>query len=105
MRRRCLLVAILAYVTLDLSLASMPGAFVFDAASSVDSAHRGRGRAAAEIVVTAAVIGTACVPVSPRGEVTEPAQAMRPAVPRPPSTPRCRARAALEPAAPSEDPH
>jgi hypothetical protein len=43
MARRTLLVAFLVYLTLDLSLATMPGAFVFDASDSVEGlqAHRG----------------------------------------------------------------
>jgi hypothetical protein len=43
-------VAILFYLTLDLSLPMMPGAFVFEAAQSVESVQRARGRAASEIV-------------------------------------------------------
>jgi hypothetical protein len=47
--RRGLLVAILVYVTLDLSLPAMPGAFVFDPDDSVDSIRLDRGRGTAEV--------------------------------------------------------
>jgi hypothetical protein len=49
-RRPALLVAILVYVTLDLSLPAMPGAFVFEPGDSVESTQIGRGRASAESV-------------------------------------------------------
>jgi hypothetical protein len=42
--------AILVYVTLDLSLPTMPGAFVFDPADSVEGTHA-RGRQAADVTV------------------------------------------------------
>jgi hypothetical protein len=38
-RRHALVLAVVVYVGLDLSLAGMPGAFVFDPADSVESAH------------------------------------------------------------------
>ena len=44
MHRRGMLFAILLYVTLDLSLAAMPGAFTFESASSVETAGIARGR-------------------------------------------------------------
>ena len=46
---RCLIVVILAYITLDLSLASMPGAFVFDAGDSVESVQTSRTRDMANV--------------------------------------------------------
>jgi hypothetical protein len=42
--RRAGLVALLIYVTLDLSLPAMPGAFVFDADDSVESLQSARAR-------------------------------------------------------------
>jgi hypothetical protein len=42
--RRGLLLAILVYLTLDLSLAEMPGAFVFEPADSVETAQGARFR-------------------------------------------------------------
>jgi hypothetical protein len=53
-RCRGFLFAILVYVTLDLSLAAMPGAFVFDLADSAESTQI-RARAATESVVLSAV--------------------------------------------------
>ena len=47
--RRLLVLAVLIYVTLDLSLPSMPGAFVFAPADSAEST-RVRARVAAETV-------------------------------------------------------
>jgi hypothetical protein len=52
-RGRCLLLAILVYVTLDLALPAMPGAFVFEAADSVESAQTHRGRIAGDAVTLA----------------------------------------------------
>ena len=67
MRRRGLLLAILVYVSLDLALPAMPGAFVFDPADSVESA--GGGRQAIRIVVApAAPPGTLQPPPAPAGE-------------------------------------
>jgi hypothetical protein len=54
-RRRLIVLAILIYVTSDLSLASMPGAFVFDATQSIESPHGGHGRRPAQCIVRAAV--------------------------------------------------
>jgi hypothetical protein len=50
-RRRALLLLILIYVTLDMSLCEMPGAFVFDPTESVESVDVGRGRLTAKLVV------------------------------------------------------
>ena len=54
MTRPALLVAVLIYVALDLSLAGMPGAFVFDPAESVESAHGARPRVPGPFVAVAA---------------------------------------------------
>ena len=51
MNRRALLLAILVYVTLDLSLPAMPGAFVFEADDSVEGAQFTRGRIATAVMV------------------------------------------------------
>ena len=48
--------AILVYVALDLSLPTMPGAFVFEPADSVESI--GGGRAAARVVALPTPAGT-----------------------------------------------
>lgn len=47
--RRRLVLAILVYVTLDLSLPGMPGAFVFEPADSAEGTHI-RARAGAEAI-------------------------------------------------------
>jgi hypothetical protein len=45
------LVAVLLYVSLDFSLAVMPGAFVFDVDDSVESVQTHRGRLTAEVLL------------------------------------------------------
>jgi hypothetical protein len=52
--RRRLLFAVLVYVALDLCLPSMPGAFVFDAGSCVESVRPGRTLDAAGLVTVRA---------------------------------------------------
>jgi hypothetical protein len=48
---RQLVLAILVYLTLDLSLASMPGAFVFEADDSVETVRMSRGRPLAPVAI------------------------------------------------------
>jgi hypothetical protein len=102
--RRGLLLAILVYVGLDLSLPAMPGAFVFEAADSVESI--GGGRVAVRVVAlptTSASPAQASVQLHgdlprrvPAGcEVSPPRHPMA----------RCLPRAADTPPASSEDPH
>jgi hypothetical protein len=74
-RHSALVLAILLYVTLDLSCAAMPGAFVFDATESIDAAQS-RLRVAAERVVLATSIRSPAA-LSPAVERPEP--------PRPPA--------------------
>jgi hypothetical protein len=50
-RGRVLLVLVLMYVGLDLCLADMPGAFVFDPAGSVESVEVARSRLASDAIV------------------------------------------------------
>jgi hypothetical protein len=50
LRRRFVLMVLL-YITLDLSLASMPGAFVFEANDSVESVQLSRVRPLPELVI------------------------------------------------------
>ena len=104
-RRRRLLLAILVYVTLDLSLAAMPGAFVFDAAQSVESPHSGRGRDAAEILVRAAVAVDSSVPCASAQVVTSAAPAPTTGAAHERATPRYLPRAAVDTVSPSDDPH
>ena len=106
MFRRALLCAILVYVTLDLSLPMMPGAFVFEPGDSVESIQFNRGRAAAEIAVLRAVVTDAfalsrpCVSANDRLALTSLVVPLEP-----PVALRCLPRSALGPAPPSEDPH
>jgi hypothetical protein len=105
MRRRALFFAILIYVTLDLSLPSIPGAFVFEPADSVESTQINRGRGAVEAGVLPplarelAVLPEPCLDVSDRlastGEVA----------PRGHSVVNWLPRAIHDPAPSSEDPH
>jgi hypothetical protein len=69
-RRRALLVAILVYVSLDLSLAMMPGAFVFDPGDSVESLHVRRASATPELAAVPAPAREGLVLVKASGEVS-----------------------------------
>ena len=71
MRRRALLLALLTYVSLDLSLAGMPGAFVFDPADSVESAQGARTRAPSPLLaVPASAAETSTTPAPARATPT-----------------------------------
>jgi hypothetical protein len=102
--RRELLVAILVYVVLDLSLPTMPGAFVFEPADSVESI--GGGRVAARVVVLAT---PAPSPVSSSTHLHSDLPYRRPDRCEAPSfgcpLARCLPRAACDPSSASEDPH
>jgi hypothetical protein len=101
--RRLLVVAILVYVVLDLSVAAMPGAFVFEVADSVETTAGGR-LTTKVVVVPASPAGSALIVshlrrdtwrrLPPRREVVDPGH---------PPTHRL-ARAACHPSPPSEDP-
>lgn len=102
--RPALLLAILVYVTLDLSLPAMPGAFVFDSSDSVESI-RIRARAAIEIAVLPVPARDAFVLSRPPLDVKDrltPAESIqrgrRPVL-------SWRSRALHDPAPPSDDPH
>jgi hypothetical protein len=91
--RRGLLVVILVYVALDLSLPTMPGAFVFEPADSVESI--GGGRPTARVVVLPRLRSDLRHRLPPRSEV---APLGRPPGHRPP-------RVIGDPSQSSEDPH
>lgn len=101
--RRLVLVVVLIYVSLDLSLPMMPGAFVFDAGDTIESVQISRGRLAAE--VQPALANGLSLASPPRVGVDD-----RRLVPHREVAPRGRPvvnvlpRAALSPAPPSEDP-
>jgi hypothetical protein len=102
--RPALLLAILVYVTLDLSLPAMPGAFVFDSSDSVEGTHI-RARAAVEIVALPApghdTFAVSRPPVDVKIRLT-PAAPLQPG--RRPDL-GWRSRVLHDPAPPSEDPH
>jgi hypothetical protein len=102
--RRALLLALLVYVTLDLSLPAMPGAFVFAPEDSIESAHMSRGRGPTDVrSLPAPASGLAVLPdaVATTEISARRGRSMAPAhreMFRPP-------RLALERAPSSEDPH
>jgi hypothetical protein len=69
--KRLPIVAILLYVTLDLSVAEMPGAFVFDPAGSVESVQPKIGRADSDLVGAPVVATGPCARPLSRMEVSE----------------------------------
>jgi len=99
-------IALLVYVALDLSLPSMPGAFVFDPAHSVESASGSRARGPAEAVAAPRPADPIAAPV-PSSVAVVRARAVRP-IARPTwrrlvGLPRV--ALAPAPARASEDPH
>jgi hypothetical protein len=100
--RRGLLAALVLYVTLDMAVPVIGGAFVFEVSDSVESIRAARARAAAEPVAT---------PRPPDREVPRPERAGNlgaPAMPGddPPVVARVvpyRPRGALAPARPADD--
>jgi hypothetical protein len=103
-RHRGLLVALLVYVSLDLSIAAMPGAFVFEPGDSVESAHRRCEDAAGAALARAEPVSVHCAPVPHVHATGEVAVVTR-------VRPRARfvgirlPRARLTSPVPSEDPH
>jgi len=96
-------VAIVVYVSLDLSLAMMPGAFVFEPGDSVESLQVTRGRATPEFVVLPGPSREGFVPSKPREEITDRLAAGVQRHGRPVVTRLHRPPADVAPA--SEDPH
>jgi hypothetical protein len=103
--RRALVLAILVYVTLDLSLPAMPGAFVFDSAGSVESVQGYRGRAAGDVVVAPPVASSSVAPALREVPMT-PELARAKEIPPPISPVTARLpRATLDSTPSAEDPH
>jgi len=103
-RRRAFLVAILVYVTLDLSLPTMPGAFVFEPDDSVESI--GGGRLVAKIVVVPAPGGSSFLPWSqPPGDLRHRLRASRGVRLMGRRLVSWLPRATCAPSPPAEDPH
>ncbi len=103
--RRAVLLAILLYVTLDLSVPTIPGAFVFESVDSVEISSGRGGQGEAEISVLPAPAGDPFGVsqtsfalgdrVAANSNVALPGHPMLNRLPR----------ATLDPAPPSEDPH
>ena len=107
---RGVLLAVLVYVALDLSLPAMPGAFVFDAAGSVESAQGGRARGAGALVTAPPSTGQTSatqpqVPARPPRPLVTSAAAGARELPRLASRPPRGAADSAPAAATSEDPH
>jgi hypothetical protein len=103
--RRLLVLAILIYLTLDLSLPAMPGAFVFESADSVESAQI-RARATAESVALPALArDPGFVLFQPPLEVKERLAPVSSAERRGRPVVSWRSRAPYDSAPPSEDHH
>lgn len=69
--RTAFLLALLVYVALDLSLAAMPGAFVFEPADSVESAQGHRGRTGTDRPALTPVVRATVVADQPRLEIDD----------------------------------
>jgi hypothetical protein len=100
-----MLLAILLYVTLDLSVPAIPGAFVFESVDSVEisSGRTGQGKAEISVLPTLArdSFGVSQPPVDLRDRLAANSNVAllgNPILNRLP-------RATLDPAPPSEDPH
>ena len=103
--RRVLVLAVLIYVTLDLSLPAMPGAFVFAPADSAESTQV-RARGAAEAVAPPALAGdTGLVRLRPPLERKERLAPASSAGRRVQPVGSRQSRALYESSPPSEDPY
>ena len=103
--RRLLVLAVLIYVTLDMSLPAMPGAFVFAPADSAEGTEV-RARAAAETVALPAQARDAgFVLFQPPLEVEERLASVSSAERHGQPVVSWRSQAQYDPAPPSEDPH
>jgi hypothetical protein len=101
---RAIFVLIVGYVTLDLSLPAMPGAFVFEPAKCVESVQTSGGREASEVEPTVPPLqggpGVVHIPLrisigsSPIKDIQRPSARVMSRLPR----------AMLAPASPSDDP-
>lgn len=105
-RHPAVLLPLLLYLTLDLSLAAMPGAFIFDADESVEGAHRTRLRAATDGLAMPDAAGGPALPVGPPTETKvrlTPGRRVEGGPPRIVSSWWFRPH--LDPVSASEDPH
>lgn len=99
------MLALACYVALDLSLAAMPGAFVFEPDETVESTLGARGRLKAEAASVPARPGSSLARWQPRLDVgprwPEPGGIARPGNP----AVTCLPRSSCAPPPASEDPH
>jgi hypothetical protein len=103
--RRLLVLAVLIYVTLDLSLPAMPGAFVFEPADSAEGAQvRARG-ATETVALPAQARDPGFVLFQALLEVKERLSPVRSAERHGQPVVSWRSRARYDSAPPSEDPH
>jgi hypothetical protein len=103
-RRPLLVVAILLYVTLDLSLPTIPGAFEFNVDDSVEGTQSNRSRGPAEVVVVPRPAKTSFVVQEPRVTTRDRRIAASEAATLRPSAVELFPRRLPEPAPSSEDP-
>ncbi len=100
-----MLLAILLYVTLDLSVPAMPGAFVFESADSLEISSGRAGESHGEAAVLPALARGSFVVSPPRVDLRNrlAANSKIALLGHPVLNPL--PRATLDPAPPSEDPH
>jgi hypothetical protein len=103
--RRGLLVTLLVWVTLDLALPGVPGAFVFEPGDSVESLQRLRSDGAAGAVVLRALARDPFLVWQPQPAVTDRPAPVSEAGLREDRVVSRLARATLAPAPPSDDAH
>jgi hypothetical protein len=103
--RRAVLLAILVYVTLDLSVPTIPGAFVFAPEDSVESTQGHRGRSVAEVVLAPALAVDSSTLSLPRIGVGDRRVSTSPIAPPIRRVVKRLPRATLTSAPPSEDTH
>lgn len=105
MKRRLIVLAVLVYVTLDLSLPTMPGAFVFELADSAESTQVRARDAAESIMLPALARDSGCVLFKPPLEADERIAPGGPSGHRGRPAGRRQFRAPYDSPPPSEDPH
>jgi hypothetical protein len=100
-----MLLAILLYVTFDLSVPTIPGAFVFESVDSVEINSGRAGQGKAEISVLPALARDSFGVSQPPIDLSDRLAANSEVAPLGRPVPNLLPRATLDPAPPSEDPH
>ena len=103
--RRRMLLALLLYVPLDLSVPTMPGAFVFESADSLEISRNRAGESNAEAAVLPALARDSFAVSQPPVELQDRWAANDKVVLLGHPVLNPLPRATLDPAPPSEDPH